>query len=539
MLSDRPLPLEQQGRVRWLSPRETLSLVQALLLFFFTGTLVLLVVAHVGFDGDGSCLREQLKLQHGLSHDVVDAALFRANASLYPPHPFLSDDVVLLWAFPNSADHAAQAAQATAAAPGDKLRALVVDKGFAPASTEDNQLIVVPLSSQGGADGSQASNANKHHFEFSPDPAFILMGADLRVAHGVRTLNLTLPPSCLGSWPFRLAHSLLGNDEIIVNQFMHGLKSDGVLRNVQSHEMWAWNLSNPFSWLKYERWRPARILLNLSALWRAVVALLLISCMTALIVRILISSGVVIMFPVFYFLRQLGYLNADVRLIGMAYPWLGSEIEVLTESRQPTAPLIRSHLISVVITYSAYEACQFAWRRWVYGFKPLPQGVEMRVFALLMFVEYFLLVYARDAMTIRYLPRLLCGALVIFHVYIFAVPYAFASAASWMLWEFCVFWMAFFVLECESKALRRGTVSIDNPRAFFTLLPSPQWLTALPPIWSVFHELNRAVPAADAPPPPPPAPPPAAAAAPPAGAMATASDEMGLVRRGRRPTEEA
>ena len=103
--------------------------------------------------------------------------------------------------------------------------------------------------------------------------------------------------------------------------------------------------------------------------------------------------------------------------------------------------------------------------------------------------------------------------------------------------------MIFFVVECEAKALRRGIVSIETPRAFFTLLASPQWLTALPPIWSIFHELNRAVPGIPAPPETPPLAPMVGGTTGGGGISVNAGDvEEGLVRRGvtrRMTTEEA
>ena len=111
--------------------------------------------------------------------------------------------------------------------------------------------------------------------------------------------------------------------------------------------------------------------------------------------------------------------------------------------------------------------------------------------AYIMVCEYYLLIFARSPTTLRYLPRFLAFNFFVFVQYTFNVPYGFTSLAAMIMWASSLFWMFWFVLECEIKALRRGIVSIETPRAFYTLLSSPQWPISLPPHWSIFHELNR------------------------------------------------
>jgi hypothetical protein len=214
--------------------------------------------------------------------------------------------------------------------------------------------------------------------------------------------------------------------------------------------------------------------------------------MTALMVRTLVSSGVAIMFPLCSLFRSYGLVSPDVfRLLTLSYPWIGGDVEVLEATGQSMGPLIRAHVMNVFVTYAAYEACQFAWRRWLLGYKPQPAGVEVFIFAFVMVCEYYILIFARAPMTLRYLPRLLALHFVLFLQYTFSVPYGFVSIAGITLWTSALFWMLYFILECELKALRRGVVSIETPRGFYTLLASPQWPISLPPHWSTFHELNR------------------------------------------------
>lgn len=51
----------------------------------------------------------------------------------------------------------------------------------------------------------------------------------------------------------------------------------------------------------------------------------LITSVTSLIVRVLTSSGVVLMFPLFTFFRNvMGLRGADERILSLSYPWIGS-----------------------------------------------------------------------------------------------------------------------------------------------------------------------------------------------------------------------
>lgn len=65
------------------------------------------------------------------------------------------------------------------------------------------------------------------------------------------------------------------------------------------------------------------ILIKVLILIKSLLAFLLTSTVTALIVRMLMSSGVILMFPLFYCLRSLGCATLDYHLLTLSYPWLG------------------------------------------------------------------------------------------------------------------------------------------------------------------------------------------------------------------------
>ena len=157
----------------------------------------------------------------------------------------------------------------------------------------------------------------------------------------------------------------------------------------------------------------------------------------------------------------------------------------------PHTLFVVAHITWVLLCYSAYEACQITWKRFFYSFKPFPEDLEIVVFGYLMLCEYFLLIYARSLTTLNYLPRFIAFQFIGFHLYAFFSVYGYCSVAFFLLVVSTLYWMLYFVLYCEVNALRRGIVSNENPRSAFTLLPSPQFLTSLSPVYSIFHPLNR------------------------------------------------
>lgn len=77
-----------------------------------------------------------------------------------------------------------------------------------------------------------------------------------------------------------------------------------------------------------------------------------------------------------------------------------------------------------------------------------------------------------------------------FQIYFLAVPYGFFNLALIALWAASGFWMGLFVLVFETRALRRGEISEDSPRGYYSLLVNPTWNRSLPPLWTLFHPLN-------------------------------------------------
>jgi hypothetical protein len=91
----------------------------------------------------------------------------------------------------------------------------------------------------------------------------------------------------------------------------------------------------------------------------SVLAFFLVTSVTSLIVRVLTSSGVVLMFPMFTLLRSLGLTGANERVISLSYPWIGAaRAAVSAERSHPQGHLVCAHVTKVLLYYIMYEGCQ-------------------------------------------------------------------------------------------------------------------------------------------------------------------------------------
>ena len=74
-------------------------------------------------------------------------------------------------------------------------------------------------------------------------------------------------------------------------------------------------------------------ILKMVWIFAAYITYFFISSMTALIVRVLTSSGVVIMFPLMFCLKHIGLAdNESIRILELSYPWLGLPMRAWRES---------------------------------------------------------------------------------------------------------------------------------------------------------------------------------------------------------------
>ncbi len=147
---------------------------------------------------------------------------------------------------------------------------------------------------------------------------------------------------------------IYGMDSIIINQLMYGIRGangafkSGYVKSMETQERWGWpselldafetksfvhivkrklgRVENIVAHLRVcdllTKYRPH--LLFSGVLSMSMLAFFLVTSVTSLIVRVLTSSGVVLMFPMFSLLRTLGLPGAHERIISLSYPWIGA-----------------------------------------------------------------------------------------------------------------------------------------------------------------------------------------------------------------------
>jgi len=180
----------------------------------------------------------------------------------------------------------------------------------------------------------ESSSNFEAKYEFSISAPLLLMTPELRSKLSVRDINITLDSQCFGKSSFmRGLVVMTGYDTPVINMLMFSLFSDGFLKNLKTEEEWLWEkdqLPPPtgYSWGR-------RLLRKPLILWWSLIAFFFLSSATALIVRVLISSGVIFMFPLFSALEHCGFRSFDRRILSLSYPWLGAPMEELRAQNKP------------------------------------------------------------------------------------------------------------------------------------------------------------------------------------------------------------
>ena len=227
--------------------------------------------------------------------------------------------------------------------------------------------------------------------------------------------------------------------------------------------------------------------LKISIIITSLFAFLALSCTTALLVRVLISSGVVLIFPIFWLF---GVPLLNNRIIELSYPWLGVPIEVMRRSNLSPTPFILSHLVKVVVYYLMYEATQLAFATWFYDSR-YPGQTELLLFGIMMGLEYYSMIYVRSKLSIVFFPRATLLLFMLYHFYLYSFPAGFIGLAENVMALAMIFLMIFCVKEFEMEAYLRGQVSSEQPRAMYNMMPIPTFPPALPTDDTIFMPVNR------------------------------------------------
>lgn len=152
----------------------------------------------------------------------------------------------------------------------------------------------------------------KYDFEFAYRMDVLALSSTIRSEHNFQLINITLDSdSCFGS-SFVQPLVNFGVDIVIKNFLMNTFNHGGYLVSA-SGQFYSWNTfdipsNKPVGVVPYLVERLTAVLLGFSQFFY-------LSSMSALLVRVLISSGVVALFPVFYFIQVIVFFLVSLFLL--------------------------------------------------------------------------------------------------------------------------------------------------------------------------------------------------------------------------------
>jgi hypothetical protein len=291
------------------------------------------------------------------------------------------------------------------------------------------------------------------------DWAVTMLDSELKEKHNFELITLDIPGyNCFGK---PLSESLLpfgGLDHAVLNNVIYSLKKNGFMYSKYG-DLYYWNMNDVFPYHSVADWIPYKI----NILFLSFLAFFLLSTTTALLVRVLISSGVIIVFPLFWCFRLCGMEQINLRIIALSYPWIGLPLQIIQFRNQSVYPFVIAHGVKVVIYYLLYVAAQTVYLRWLYNGTSFIQG-QLWLYAVMMIWEYFSMIYVRAVGSIQLFPRMSLGLFLIFHFYYYSFPSGFHLLALLVMFLFLVYIMTYCIRVYEVKAFRQGLVNIDQPR---------------------------------------------------------------------------
>jgi len=351
-------------------------------------------------------------------------------------------------------------------------------------------------------EGSKGSHISSNHsedsykerlydFKYSSESSLLFLPYEMVAVHKFHTINVTLAgESCFGGSFLQGILPLGGVDTVILNFLMYSFKDSdqeegSVLTGRPDQSFYKWSSSSLHPYKSVGEWLSFKIEILLLSL----VCFFLLSTITALLVRVLISSGVVLLFPIFWLLQLFGFAGINLRIVSLSYPWIGVPLELLRARNQSATPFIIAHLSKVFVYYFLYQATQVVFAQYFYN-QYQPGQAYLWIFVIMMLWEYYSMIYVRSSASIQLFPRASLGLFLVYHFYYFSFPSGFHVLAVVVLFFSLLFLMIHCIRMFEIKAFDRGLISLDQPRMIYNALPWPAWRASLAPDYTLMMPIN-------------------------------------------------
>lgn len=337
------------------------------------------------------------------------------------------------------------------------------------------------ISSINSSSSSSISSTLGYDYLVTFDEGLILMKPEMIDSHHFEVINVTLGgKECFGG---KTAESLLpigGIDVAILNNVMFTVNRDAYMKS-RFGDLFYWDTRDTLtSWVGID-W----IKRKLNILLLSLLAFTFLTTTTAMLVRVLISSGVILVFPLFWFIQTVASVNINMRIVTISYPWIGLPMQLIRLRNQSTTPFIIAHLSRVIIYYIMYIGTQNMFIKWFYRNNSLGQQ-QLWLYAVMMLWEYYSMLYVRATGSIVLFPRASLALFLLFHFYYYSYPAGFHLLALLVMFCFLLFLKVYCIRKFEIKAYQQGLVSLDQPRMLYNALPWPSWRADLAPDYTLF-----------------------------------------------------
>jgi hypothetical protein len=341
------------------------------------------------------------------------------------------------------------------------------------------------------------------------------VGGSMAAAHGFRRFNVTLPATAcaalgggaLGSGADFMLGYLVSYDTVMVNALMWTFPdvATGYVRNTATGEDWGWSrprgmLTGALGAMEGSAGAGITFLWRLSAALELFLAYFFVSGISALLVRTLLTSGVAVMYAFAAAMRRMlpaseGLRNSD-RVLNGAYPWIGAHMRQLRLQGESAGPLLWSHAQTMAVVFAMHACAQVTLSAVLFNWKSVPGELGTLMWGVFLGLEYVTLVYARTRAGILLIARGVALLWAAWGTYFYAVPYGFFAEATAIFALLAATLIIATVHRYEVPALVAGRISYEKPRELLVRLAALEVVGgspgALPPLWSLFHQLNFA-----------------------------------------------
>ena len=300
-----------------------------------------------------------------------------------------------------------------------------------------------------------------YDYQITFDGGVTVLDSLMRHEHQFQTYNITLGESreCFGS---RFAVSFLpfgGLDIAILNNIMYTIDRSGYMLT-RNGELFRWHHSDILS-RSVGEW----IVWKITMVVNTVLSFFFLTTTTSLLVRVLISSGVILIFPIFWILQVLfGLEPINLRIVSISYPWIGLPLQLIRSRNQSLTPFIIGHMSKVVLYYLMYIGAQSLYLKLFYDSSVTFGLDQVWLFAVMMLWEYYTMIYVRASGSIVLFSRGSLALFFMYHLYYYSFPSGFHSLALTLMTFALMSLMIFCVRTFELKAFRQGLVNIEQPR---------------------------------------------------------------------------